>query len=147
MKFIIFLFILLIAGTFVIPLNNNYSFGDSVLLYTVHQIAGSDAINTDTVILITIIVPNVLGVSVNYFCIAPDSVLNGMTTNYCAVDGAGVVNGPAAGNVFLPDAVRTTAGDLVSTTFIAVSIGMILIGAVKILQYRIVASPKEIAVA
>ena len=90
-------------------------------------------------ILITIIVPNVLGVSVNYFCIGPDSVLNGMTTNYCSVDGAGVIDGPAADNVFLPDEVRATAGDLVSTAFIAVSIGIILIGAVKILQYRIVA--------
>lgn len=90
-------------------------------------------------ILITIIVPNVLGVSVNYFCITPDSVLNGMTTNYCAVDAAGIPTGPSvAPNVFLPDAVRATAGDLVSTAFIAVSIGMILIGAVKILQYRIV---------
>jgi len=91
------------------------------------------------VILITIIVPNVLGVSVNYFCITPDSVLNGMTTNYCEVDADGVATGPAADNVFLPEEVRTTAGDLVSTAFIAVSIGMILIGAVKILQYRIVA--------
>ena len=90
------------------------------------------------VILITIIVPNVLGVSVNYFCIGPDSVLNGMTTNYCSVDSAGVIDGPAADNVFLPEEVRATAGDLVSTAFIAVSIGMILIGAVKILQYRIV---------
>jgi len=95
-------------------------------------------------ILVTIIVPNVLGISVNYFCIGPDSVLNGMTTNYCAVDATGVITGPAvAGNVFLPDAVRTTAGDLVSTTFIAVSIGIILIGAVKILQYRIVAIPRS----
>ena len=104
------------------------------------------------VILITIIVPNVLGVSVNYFCIGPESVLNGMTTNYCSVDGAGVIDGPAADNVFLPDEVRTTAGDLVSTAFIAVSIGMILIGAVKILQYRIVSeiipkSEKETAAA
>ena len=41
-------------------------------------------------ILITIIVPNVLGVSVNYLCIGPESVLNGMTTNYCSVDGGGV---------------------------------------------------------
>ena len=62
-----------------------------------------------------------------------------MTTNYCSVDGAGVIDGPAADNVFLPDEVRTTVGDLVSTAFIAVSIGIILIGAVKILQYRIVA--------
>ena len=91
-----------------------------------------------TVILITIIVPNVLGVSVNYFCITPESVLNGMTTNYCEVDGDGVATGPAADNVFLPEQVRTTAGDLISTAFIAVAIGMILIGAVKILQYRIV---------
>ena len=91
-------------------------------------------------ILITIIVPNVLGVSVNYLCIGPESVLNGMTTNYCSVDGTGVIDGPAADNVFLPDEVRTTVGDLVSTAFIAVSIGIILIGAVKILQYRIVAS-------
>ena len=91
-------------------------------------------------ILITIIVPNVLGVSVNYLCIGPDSVLNGMTTNYCSVDGGGVIDGPAADNVFLPDEVRTTVGDLVSTAFIAVSIGIILIGAVKILQYRIVAT-------
>ncbi|MDH3394752.1 MAG: hypothetical protein OEL52_01195 [Nitrosopumilus sp.] len=95
-------------------------------------------------ILITIIVPNVLGVSVNYFCITPESVLNGMTTNYCVVDGDGVATGPAADNVFLPDAVRTTAGDLISTSFIAVSIGIILVGAVKILQYRIVAQiPKS----
>jgi len=94
-------------------------------------------------ILITIIVPNVLGVSVNYFCIGPESVLNGMTTNYCEVDGAGLITGPAADNVFLPEEVRATAGDLVSTAFIAVSIGIILIGAVKILQYRIVASPRS----
>ena len=90
-------------------------------------------------ILITIIVPNVLGVSVNYLCIGPESVLNGMTTNYCSVDGGDVIDGPVADNVFLPDEVRTTVGDLVSTAFIAVSIGIILIGAVKILQYRIVA--------
>ena len=94
-------------------------------------------------ILITIIVPNVLGVSVNFLCIGPDSVLNGMTTNYCSVDGGGVIDGPAADNVFLPDEVRTTVGDLVSTAFIAVSIGIILIGAVKILQYRIVATPRS----
>ena len=67
-----------------------------------------------------------------------------MTTNYCAVDAAGVPTGPAVNpNVFLSGEVRNTAGDLVSTAFIAVSIGMILIGAVKILQYRIVAIPKN----
>jgi len=44
----VFLSILLILGTFVIPLNINYSYGDSVLLYTIHRVAGSGDVNTDT---------------------------------------------------------------------------------------------------
>jgi len=40
---------LLIFGTFLMPLNNmQNSYGDSVLLYTVHQVAGSGDVNTDT---------------------------------------------------------------------------------------------------
>ena len=50
MKSRVFLVVLLIfLGTFVVPLNNiNNSYGDSVLLYTVHQVAGSGDVNTDT---------------------------------------------------------------------------------------------------
>ena len=43
---------LVILWTFLMPINNNSSmqnsYADSVLLYTVHQVAGSDAISTDT---------------------------------------------------------------------------------------------------
>ncbi|WP_316506279.1 hypothetical protein [Nitrosopumilus sp.] len=47
----IFLFvILLILGTFVIPLNTNNSFGDGTLLFTVHQVAGSSEIVTENLI-------------------------------------------------------------------------------------------------
>ena len=46
---VVLIIMLIILGTFVAPLNNsNYSYGDSVLLYTVHQVAGSGDVNTDT---------------------------------------------------------------------------------------------------
>ena len=51
MKFRAFLVvILLILGTFVIPLNINDSFGDGILLYTVHRVAGSDEVTTENLI-------------------------------------------------------------------------------------------------
>ena len=49
MKSRVFLVVLLIIfSTFVVPLNINYSYGNSILLYTVHQVAGSGDVNTDT---------------------------------------------------------------------------------------------------
>ena len=42
--------VLLIFGIFVVPLNVNNSFGDGVLLFTVHQIAGSAEVNTENLI-------------------------------------------------------------------------------------------------
>ena len=40
---------LFVFGTFLMPLTNmQNSYGDSVLLYTVHQVAGSGDVNTDT---------------------------------------------------------------------------------------------------
>jgi len=43
-----FLIVLLIIGTFLMPVNIQNSYGNSVLLYTVHQVAGSGDVNTDT---------------------------------------------------------------------------------------------------
>ena len=37
-------------GTFVIPLNANDTFGDEILLFTIHQVAGSGDINTENLI-------------------------------------------------------------------------------------------------
>jgi len=46
----VFLVILLIFGTFVIPLNINYSYGDGILLFTVHRVAGSGDVNNENLI-------------------------------------------------------------------------------------------------
>jgi len=45
---IFFLTMLFISGTFVVPLNTNNSYGDEILLFTIHQVAGSGDVNTDT---------------------------------------------------------------------------------------------------
>ena len=42
--------IFLVLGTFVIPLNINYSYGDGILLYAVHRVAGSGGVNTENLI-------------------------------------------------------------------------------------------------
>ena len=42
-----FFSILLIFGTFVVPLNTDNSYGDGILLYTVHRTAGSVEVNTE----------------------------------------------------------------------------------------------------
>ena len=42
--------ILLIFGTFVVPLNMNNSFGDGILLFTVHRVAGSGDVRTENLI-------------------------------------------------------------------------------------------------
>ena len=48
---IFLLVILLILGTFVIiPLNTNNSYGDGILLFTVHRVAGSGDVNTENLI-------------------------------------------------------------------------------------------------
>ena len=46
----VFLILSLILGTIVVPLNINNSFGDGILLFTVHRIAGSDEVNTENLI-------------------------------------------------------------------------------------------------
>ena len=46
----LFTCVLLIFGIFVIPLNVNNSFGDGVLLFTVHRVAGSGDVNTENLI-------------------------------------------------------------------------------------------------
>lgn len=43
----ILLAILLILGTFVVPLNTHSSYGDGILLFTVHRVAGSGEVNTE----------------------------------------------------------------------------------------------------
>ena len=59
------------------------------------------------------------------------------------MDADGVATGPPAdGSVFLPENVRTIVADLVSILLVVVAVGMILVGAVMTLRYRIVA--KEI---
>ena len=50
MKSKVFLVLLLILGTFVIPLNISNSFGDGILLFTVHRVAGSAEVNTKNLI-------------------------------------------------------------------------------------------------
>ena len=48
MKFTsLFLSVLFILGTFTVPLNIDNSFGDDILLFTVHRIAGSGEVNTE----------------------------------------------------------------------------------------------------
>ena len=47
MKIGVILSILLIFGTFVVPLNSNNSYGDGILLFTVHRTAGSAEVNTE----------------------------------------------------------------------------------------------------
>ena len=91
-------------------------------------------------IIVTIVVPNVLGVSINHLCVVPESVFADTTTLHCEVDADGVATGPpASGSVFLPDNVRTIIADLVSTLLVVVAVGMILVGAIMTLRYRIVA--------
>ncbi len=93
-------------------------------------------------IIVTIVVPNVLGVSINHLCVVPDSVFADTTTLHCEVDGDGVATGPPAdGSVFLPENVRTIVADLVSTLLVVVAVGMILVGAVMTLRYRIIPAP------
>ncbi|WP_316505578.1 hypothetical protein [Nitrosopumilus sp.] len=51
MKFAsLFLAVLFVLGTFVVPLNINDSYGDGILLFTVHRVAGSGDVNTDDLI-------------------------------------------------------------------------------------------------
>ncbi|MDH3564017.1 MAG: hypothetical protein OEM53_00250 [Nitrosopumilus sp.] len=70
----------------------------------------------------------------------PESVFADTTTLHCEVDGDGIATGPpASGSVFLPDNVRTIVADLVSTLLVVVAVGMILVGAIMTLRYRIVA--------
>ncbi|MGI9566929.1 MAG: hypothetical protein ACR2LL_07960 [Nitrosopumilus sp.] len=47
MKIAILLALLFILGTFVIPFNVNDTYGDGILLFTVHRVAGSDDVNTE----------------------------------------------------------------------------------------------------
>ena len=47
MKFGVIFSVLLIFGTFVIPLNTNNSYGDGMLLFTVHKTVGSAEVNTE----------------------------------------------------------------------------------------------------
>ncbi len=49
MKFGVIFSVLLIFGTFVIPLNTNDSYGDGILLFTVHRTAGSAEVNTENI--------------------------------------------------------------------------------------------------
>ena len=46
----LFLIVWLILGTFVVPLNINNSYGDGILLFTVHVVDGSDEIVTENLI-------------------------------------------------------------------------------------------------
>ena len=51
MKFRVSLVVILLAlGTFVVPLNVNNSFGDGILLFTVHRVAGSAEVTTENLI-------------------------------------------------------------------------------------------------
>ena len=50
MKVGIIFSILLIFGTFVVPLSTNNSYGDSILLFTVHRTAGSGDVDTENLI-------------------------------------------------------------------------------------------------
>ena len=46
----LFLTFLLISGIFIIPLNIADSYGDGILLFTVHKVAGSGHIHTENLI-------------------------------------------------------------------------------------------------
>lgn len=46
----LFLAILFLLGTFVVPLNITNSYGDGILLFTVHRVAGSGDVNTENLI-------------------------------------------------------------------------------------------------
>ena len=46
----LFLAVLFILGTFLVPLNVNNTYGDGILLFTVHEVAGSAEVNTENLI-------------------------------------------------------------------------------------------------
>ena len=55
-------------------------------------------------IIITIVVPNVLGVNINYLYVVPNAVFADTTTLHCEVDGDSVAtNPPSSSSVFLPE--------------------------------------------
>ena len=77
-----------------------------------------------TVIIVTTIVPDVLGLSIAELCVEEDTLLGGVTGNHCGDD-----------SVFLTDAFKTTVGD--GYSMLLVLIGLVFIGfsAYKGVQY------------